>query len=173
MSVVLKRKYNFKGNYTEDQKELLQYMIDTFRLRIGDDDPERNILYKKTCRYSDEKIKQLLDTAMNDINGGQPRTNYDIFEFNSICDNDLVVNGAIVFALLREGLLQVANQVDYSDSGLSIGMFNKTQLYQSWYSQLLQLYLNDKAEWKRAVLPKSENSGFYSVASEFSYYWWV
>jgi hypothetical protein len=74
---------------------------------------------------------------------------------------------------MGEGLLQLRNQIDYSDSGLTIAMFNKTQLYQSWWGTLVQDYMRAKAAVKSAILPSSANSGFVGMGSEYSYrLWW-
>lgn len=171
MPITLVKKYNIKGNYTEKQKQILESLIQLFRISIADDDPEKNILNKKMAEYSDEKIIRLLDRAMNDINGGQPTTNISIFDFAKYWDNTLIVDGAVIFALMAEGILQLRNQVDFSDSGLSIGLFNKTQLYQGWVSFLLQNYINGKTEFKRAYLVRNEPI-FYGIESEYSNYWW-
>ena len=109
---------------------------------------------------------------MSDINGGQPRTTFTLWDFANNEDDTLIVDGAVVFAMIAEGILQVRNQVDFNDSGLSIGMFNKTQLYQGWASFLLQNYMQGKAEFKAAVAAKAQPSMFIGIGSEFGYYWW-
>lgn len=171
MPVVLKKKYKISGNYTDEQKSILESLIQLFRISVADDDPEKNILNKKMFQYSDDKIIRLLDRAMNDINGGEPATNFTIFNFAKYWDNTLIVDGAIVFALMAEGILQLRNQIDFNDSGLSVGLFNKAQMYQGWASFLLQNYMSGKAEFKQAYLIK-ETPTFYGIESEFSYYWW-
>lgn len=165
----MKRKYSITGNYTEEQKEVMQSLIDAFRISVSDDDPEKNILNKKTNSYSDDKIVRLLKRAMQDINSGQPLTTYSIFEFATIHDPSLIVDGAVVFALISEGLLQLRNQVNFNDSGLSIGLFDKTQLYQSWAGMLIQNYAAAKAEFKSSIIPKSQPSMFVGIGSEFAY----
>lgn len=172
MPIVMNKKYSIKGNYTEQQKAILEDLINNFRISIGDDDPEKNILNKKMSVYSDEKIVRLLERAMKDINGGQPRTTFSLWDFASHWDDTLIVDGAIVFALMAEGMLQLRNQVDFSDSGLSIAMFNKTQMYQGWASFLLQSYMQGKAELKAAVTAKAQPSMFIGIGSEFGYYEW-
>lgn len=171
MPLIMQKIYKINGNYTQEEKEILQNMIVEFRIRIADDDPEKNILNKKTQQYSDDKIIQFFKLALNDINGGIPKTNYTIFTLAQAGDDDLIIDGAIIFALMAEGFLQLRNQVDYSDSGLSIAMFNKTGIYQSWAGFLLQQYLGNKKEFKSSVIPRSYNSGFVGVSSEFGYRW--
>lgn len=172
MSVVMRKKYSIKGNYTDSEKETLEKLINLFRVSVNDDDPEKNILNKKTSAYSDEKIIRLLMRAMADINGGQPITTFTIFEFGASWDDTLIVDGAVVFSLMAEGILQLRNQVDFNDSGLSIGMFNKTQLYQGWSTFLLQNYMQAKADLKASIIAQGSPSMFHGIGSEFSYYWW-
>ena len=160
MPIVMQRQYVISGNYTAEQMAQLATYIDEFRLRIADDDAEKNILDGRQLKYTDDKIVQFLLVALNDLNGGIPKTNYTIFDFQPAIEDDLLIEGAIVFALIAEGLLQLKNQVDYSDSGLSIAMFNKTGAYQGWTQFFLQTYLQDKAEMKRTIIPRSSNSGF-------------
>lgn len=172
MPIIMNKKYAIKGNYTEQQKAILEDLITNFRLSIGDDNPEKNILNKKMSVYSDEQIIRFLNRALKDINGGQPRTTFTLWDFSSNWDSSLIIDGAMVFALMAEGMLQLRNQVDFNDSGLSIAMFNKTQMYQGWASFLLQSYMQGKAELKAAVTAKAEPSMFIGIGSEFSYYEW-
>lgn len=165
----MKKVYTIKGNYSEQEKEVFESLIELFRLSVCDDDPNKNILNKKAHEYTDERIIALLKRAMHDINGGFPTTSYSIYEFATQWDNTLIVDGAIVFALIGEGILQLRNQVNFNDSGLSIGMFDKTQLYQSWVSMLLQQYMQAKQEFKAAVTAKLQPSMFVGIGSEFSY----
>lgn len=169
MPIVMKKVYSIKGNYTDYQKAILQSLIEMFRLSVCDDNPDKNILNKKANEYTDERIIALLNRAMHDINGGQPLTNYNIFDFATQWDNTLIVDGAIVFALIGEGILQLRNQVNFNDSGLSIGLFDKTQLYQGWAGMLLQQYAQAKQEFKAAVTAKLQPSMFVGISSEFSY----
>lgn len=171
MSIIMKRVFNIKGDYNEYEKSVLQKLVDMFRLSIGDDDPERNILFKKTQMYSDDKILSLLFRAVSDLNGGVPQTTLTIFEIARDVDDSLIVDGAIIFALIAEGIVQTRNQLNYSDSGLQIGMFDKTQLYQGWISMLMSTYFQNKQAFKETVLTKHSNT-FYGIESEFSRYWW-
>lgn len=171
MPLIMKKIYQISGNYTDEEKGILQDMITGFRVRMSDDDPEKNILNKKKEQYSDNRIVKFLELAVKDVNDGYPRTNYSIFKLYQMGEDSLVVDGAIIFALMAEGMLQLRNQVDYNDSGLSIALFNKTGLYQSWAGLLLQQYMQDKAMFKSSIIPRSANSGFVGVSSEFGYRW--
>lgn len=171
MPIVMRKRCTITGNYTDKEKEVLTELIGLFRITMADDDPDKNILDKKTSHYSDEKIINLLNRAMADINGGSPVTNLTIFQLcNGEWDNTLLIDGAVVFALLGEGILQLRNQVNFNDSGLSIGLFDKTQLYQGWYGMMLQNYLNAKQTFKSNYLGRTQPSIFHGISSEFGIY---
>lgn len=169
MPVVLEKKYSIPNSYDAPTTELMKVLIDDFRLRISDDIPENNILNQKTLTYTDGVICQLYENALRDLNAGTPRTRYEMANFAQMFGESVLTLGAIVFALFREGMLQLKNQVDFSDSGLSIGMFNKFPQYQSVWGSILQTYLQEKADVKAAVIAKSPNAGFFGIASEYSY----
>jgi hypothetical protein len=161
------------GTFTTDQQAMIDSLITKFRIKMADDKPEANVLLGKIQAYSDQDIFYLLESSIDDINAEPPMTRYTLFSYQSICADQLVVDGAIVLAFLKEGVLQLRNQIDYSDSGLTIAMFNKTGAYQGWLSMWVQKYMQDKAKAKAGVIPKSNNSGFVGVGSEFAYrIWW-
>lgn len=168
MPVVLTKVYHITGDYTEKEKEVYKNLIDEFRLGIGDDIPEHNVLYNKMYQYSDNMIISLLNRAMRDCNNGYPKSNLSIVRFYEENAN-LLLLGATIFSLIREGIFQVRNQIDFNDSGLSIAMFNKTQLYQSWYGTLVQQYMQEKQMYKDSIIPSSEGAGFVGISSEFGY----
>lgn len=168
MPLPLVRKIDIKGNYTDKEKATLFELIEAFRVTMADDDSTKNILNEKKEAYTDNKIIALLKRGARDINGGQPRTNYTIFQLAQK-DSALLIDAAVIFALMSEGILQVRNQIDFSDSGLSIAMFNKTQIYQGWASFLLQTYLQNKSEFKNSVTVLDSNI-FQGIHSEFAYW---
>ena len=103
------------------------------------------------------------------MNNGIPRTNYTVEEFP---DDSLLVTGAMIQSFIAEGILQLRNQTDYSDAGLSVSMFNKTTGYQGWAGFLVQTYMQDKREFKRGVIARS-GGGFIGIRSQFSQDWGV
>ena len=163
--------YDINGNYTQSEKEMYKDIIDSVRLRIADDDPYKNVLNGYEEQISDGMIISLAKEATRDINSNVPRTKYST-EYIYSKDSELLIEGIMIFFLIHEGLLQTANQIDFNDNGLGIAMFNKTALYQSWYSSLLQLYLQHKQDWKDSIIPSSANSGFFGIQTEFGYRWY-
>ena len=171
MAVILSRIYNIPGVYSEDEKAMYQDIIDAVRLRIADDEPLRNILNKQQEKVTDGEIISLANEVGRDLNSGTPRTKYPLKQFYNM-DSNAVIMGIMIFWFIKEGLLQTANQTDFNDSGLTIQMFNKTPLYQSWYQTLLNPYLQAKQDIKDSIIPSSINSGFVGIHSEFGKYWY-
>lgn len=169
MPVILSKKYSISGQYTSEEIEIYKQIIDDVRLRVADDDPDLNVLNNKIQQYNDNIIIQLANMVLRDLNSGIPRTRYTIPQMWNTIDPGLLIDGIVVFSLLREGILQLRNQIDFNDSGLSISMFNKTGIYQSWYGMMLQDYLRKKADLKAAAIPRSANSGFLGIGTEFGY----
>ena len=172
MPITMKKIYHIAGDYTPEQLSTIKELIDEFRLRMADDNIEKNLLNCKKEYYTDNEIVSLLKVGLSDLNGGSPRTNYTLFNADAAIGNDLIVLSAMIFALMREGILQLRNQIDYSDSGLTIAMFNKTGAYQGWANFMLQMYMREKSEFKSSVIPNSANSGFVGITSEFGYGRW-
>lgn len=171
MAVILSRIYNIPGVYSEDEKAMYQDIIDAVRLRIADDEPLRNILNKQQEKVTDGEIISLANEVGRDLNSGTPRTKYPLKQFYNM-DSNVIIMGIMVFWFIKEGLLQTANQTDFNDSGLTIQMFNKTPLYQSWYQTLINPYLQAKQDIKDSIIPSSLNSGFVGIHSEFGKYWY-
>lgn len=135
---------------------------------LADDDGSKNILNRKMPQYNDTQLRFFLRRALSDANGGVPPTNYTLEQFP---DDGLILTAAVIFACIAEGILQLRNQTDYSDAGLSLSMFNKTGGYQGWAGFLLQSYTQDKTDFKRGIIASSPGAGFYGIRSQFSDDW--
>lgn len=169
MPIILEPMLNIKGNYTAEEKEMLNILISSFRVMVGDADKDKNILNMKNLTYTDDRIIQFLQQACDDVNVYTPMTRFSIFNIYQKSAIMLLVKGAVVFSLMAEGLLQLKNQVDYNDAGLSVSLFNKTGQYQSWYGTILQDYMMTKQQFKQSIIPSSYNAGFFGVSSQFGY----
>ena len=155
---------------SDTQASKLREYIGLFRTTIFDYDKEKNILLGEKLEFLDSEVYRFLKRATKDINSGAPRTKYTMFEID---DDDLLIDGAVIFSLIGKGLLQLRNQLSYSDGGLSVDMFNKTSGYSEWARMFLQMYMIDKQTFKASIIPNSYNAGFSSVGSEFGYYFGV
>lgn len=135
----------------EAERTKMIYLFDAFRTEINDADAELNILNNGEIENSNLKILKYFQRAIRDLNSGAPITQYTINDFP---DEGLLIDGAVIFYLIANGVLQMRNQLDYSDGGLAIGMFNKTGQYQSWAQFLLQAYQQNKMAFKQGVRNK-------------------
>jgi hypothetical protein len=167
MAVTLLKIYNLPSQYvTEAEKQTITDLIDDFRTRIYDFDSDSNILIGKVLRFTDSQVLRFLASGLKDVNRGTPKTTYTLLTFP---DESLLVLSSVIVSLIAEGMLQLRNQVDYSDSGFSMAKFNKTGGFQGWAGFELQTYMQDKREFKQSLLPSSYNAGFVSIDTEFSY----
>lgn len=148
------------------EREKMINLFDSFRTEIHDANAELNILNGGNLENTNSRILKYFQRAIRDLNSGTPITRYQIKDFP---DEGLLIDGAVIFYLIANGILQTRNQLDYSDGGLSVGMFNKTGQYQSWAQFLLQTYQQNKAAFKQGELARSFNAGFVGIGSEFGY----
>ena len=169
MPLIMFKTYQIPDKYSEEEKEIYKDLIDQFRTRIGDDIPEKNVLHNKALRYPDGKVVRFINTAISDINGfGIPFTHYTLNQMYGR-NPALMILGAMVNMCVSEGLFQAANGIDFSDSGLSIAMYNKTGIYQGWHGTLLQIYHMQIKDFKTGIIMSGPNAGFVGIGTEFGY----
>ena len=163
----------FLDQFTDTQKVRYTELAEMFRTSINDYDAEKNILAGKKLDLKDTEVYRYFKRAMADINKGAPPTDYTIFTFPKK-HHGLLIDAAFIFYCIANGVLQLRNQLDYNNAGLTVALFNKTGGYQQWASYMMQMYSMDKKEFKRSVIVDSPGAGFVGVGSEFGYYagWW-
>lgn len=142
--------------------------VTELRGMLSDTDGSKNILNHKLPQYSDTQLEFFISRGLKDVNSGLPATNYALEDFP---EDDLLVNAALIQVCIAEGFLQLRNQIDYNDAGLSISLFNKTSGYQSWAGFLLTTYLSDKDSFKKSIIGMQAGSGFLGIQSQFSSEW--
>lgn len=154
-----------------NSRKILKELINQFRTSLHDYDAEFNILNGKNLEFKDEEVMRYLLRGLSDLNKGSPATNYTLFNFPREY-RGLLVDGGVIFSLIGKGLLNLRNQVNYNDSGLSVNLFDKTGGFQSWGQFLIRMYMEDKKDFKTSVIPNSFGSGFAGIGSEFGYPGW-
>lgn len=102
-------------------------------------------------RWSDMQLLIYLQQAVADINAEPAHTAYLLDNFPEAW-KACVINGATIFALIAEGILQNGEQFSYSDNGISLSV-NLAQGYQSLAQMLLSGYTQLKKDIKRAMRP--------------------
>jgi hypothetical protein len=133
------------------------------------DSPELNRLIR-TFESTDEKLDLATALALSDFNDTPPLLGtYTVATFPSLY---LLIYGASINVLRSAGLLQSRNELAYSSGGVSVRIFDKTQLYQSWISQFMAEYEMKKRNFKIALnINSSLGSGIASEYSLLNYFW--
>lgn len=132
-------------------------LIQTLRVMLKDlpDDVNRTlgtlVEEDRGERWSDMQLLIYLQQAVADINAEPASTWYDLEGFPEHW-RAAVINGATIFALIGEGILQVGEQFSYSDNGISLSV-NLASGYQSMAQMLLAGYTQLKKDIKRAMRP--------------------
>lgn len=133
------------------QETAMTILTKRFRNRILDLDPLENIL-KGDLEFSDERIEGFIIEALYDINEAEPRRRQ--FTLQQFPKTALLLDGAMVMMLQARGLMHLRNQVSYNDAGLSVNLDDKSGYYAQWLGQLKASYVNDRAEFKRTLVPR-------------------
>jgi hypothetical protein len=133
------------------------------------DTPELNRLIRRQ-ESTPEKLDLALRLAIDDFNITPPLLgDITISNYPSLF---LLLYGASIQVLRSAGLLHSRNELVYSSGGVSVRIFDKTQLYQSWIAQFVAEYEQKKSNYKIAANVNSAMAA--GVSSEYgilSYFW--
>ena len=149
-------------------QEARERMRKALRLFLNDT-PELNRLIRRE-ESTDEKLDLAIDLAIDDFNITAPLlATYTDNTFPSLY---LMIYGASIQVLRSAGLLQSRNELAYSSGGVSVRIFDKTQLYQSWIAQFVAEYERKKQNFKISLnINSSLASGVASEYSILNYFW--
>lgn len=133
------------------------------------DTPELNRLIRRQ-ESTDAKLDLAMRLAIDDYNITPPMLGTTTIEnYPSLF---LLIYGSSIQVLRSAGLLHSRNELVYSSGGVSVRIFDKTQLYQSWIAQFVAEYEQKKANFKIAQnVNSSLASGVQSEYSILSYFW--
>lgn len=116
-------------------------------------------------------IEWAIDQTVEEYNLHPPHIGDVIFAtYPSVA---LLRMGTIINVLMSAGLLQTRNQLTYNDGGISVSIFNKTGLYQSWIRLFRERYDQQLLRIKRAKNAENAYGGVHSeylTASVHSYF---
>lgn len=133
------------------------------------DTPELNRLIRRE-ESTDDKLDLAMDLATDDYNITPPMLqNRTLATFPSLY---LLIYGSTIQVLRSAGILQSRNELAYSSGGVSVRIFDKTQLYQSWINQFVAEYERKKNNFKISLNINNAMAG--GVLSEYSllnYFW--
>jgi hypothetical protein len=126
-------------------KELAQERARRYLRLFLNDTPELNRLIRKQ-ESTDEKLDLAILLAIDDYQITSPPLGIvSIENFPSLW---LLLYGATIQVLRSAGLLQSRNELVYQAGNVSVRIFDKTQLYQSWIAQFVQEYEHKKLNFK-------------------------
>ena len=146
-------------------KELKQQEARRLLRLFLNDTVELNRLIRRS-ESSDEKLDLALQLAIDDYNiTPPPLGNSDIVNFPSLY---LLLYGATIQVLRSAGLLHARNDVIYNSGGLTVRLWDKTQLYQSWIRDFVTEY-----ERKKLTLKISQNINASLASGVISEYWTI
>ena len=135
------------------------------------DTPELNRLIRRQ-ESNDEKLDLAIRLAIDDYNiTAPPLAGVTVGNFPSIW---LLIYGSVIQVLRSNGLLQSRNELVYSSGGVSVRIFDKTQLYQSWIAQFFADYETKKKHFKISSNVTSAMLAGIGVNSEYehlAHYW--
>lgn len=149
------------------QEELKQQEARRLLRLFLNDTAELNRLIRQEESNS-EKLDLAIRLTVDDWNITPPLLDtVSITTFPSIY---LLIHGAAIQTLKSAGILHSRNQLDYSSGGITVRMFDKTQLYQSWIVQFYQDYEIKKVNYKKFWNIESSWPG--GVDSEYQQIYW-
>jgi len=145
-------------------KELALEKVRKYLRLFLNDTPELNRLIRKQ-ESTDEKLDLCILLAVDDYNITSPPLGFNLVEdFPSMW---LLIYGATIQVLRSAGLLHSRNELLYQSGNVSVRIFDKTQLYQSWINQFAQDYETKKRNFKISQNIES-TLGEGGVRSEYS-----
>ena len=153
------------GTVAEQNRDTLRRALRLFL----NDTPELNRLIRRQ-ESTDQKIDLAIDLAIDDYNITTPLLQvHTIADFPSLF---LLIYGAAIQLLRSNGILQSRNELTYSSGGVSVRIFDKTQLYQSWIAQFVSEYERKKNNFKISLnINGAMGAGIGSEYGILNYFW--
>lgn len=147
---------------TQEGKEKQQEARRFLRIFLNDT-PELNRLIRRQ-ESDDDKLDLALMLAIDDYDITPPLLGQTTIEnYPSLF---LLLYGGAIQVLRSAGILQSRNELVYSSGGVSVRIFDKTQLYQSWIAQFVAEYEKKKQNYKISV--NINNALGSGVSSEYA-----
>lgn len=149
--------------------ELKQQEVRRLLRLFLNDTPELNRLIRRE-ESTDEKLDLAIRLALDDYTITPPNLGTTtILNYPSLY---LLIYGATIQTLRSAGLLQSRNELVYSSGGVSVRIFDKTQLYQSWIVQFVAEYEQKKQNQKISQnIQASLGAGVDSEYAVLLYFW--
>ena len=156
MAIILESFDEFQSSPMTDRERELLHTLRTM-LKDLDHDVYRSlntlVEEQRGERWSDAQLLIYINQAISDINAEPPHTSYDLSNFPEAYKS-CVINGAMIFALIAESIIQTGENFSYSDNGISLSI-NQSTGYQGLAQMLLSGYTQLKKDIKRAMRPSA------------------
>jgi len=146
--------------------DVFNSFVQTVRLYMRDY-PELNRLVKGE-EHSSRMIAWAIMDMLSDFAGTPPNLGYFTLEmmlqrhYQSFC-----LRGTVISLLQSAAILQMRNQLNFSDGGISVGVSDKAPQYLQFMSQLQQKYEQEKVQRKVALNIEAAMGDAGGVHSEY------
>lgn len=100
----------------------------------------------RTIAFTAMDVAIYIENALRDFNATTPSTDIKLENINHIY-KEVLVQGAIIQAIIAQGLLAVDQDFQYNDNGIALTIDHNSKLI-GWYQQLLQGYVAKKQQYK-------------------------
>ncbi len=97
---------------------------------------------------SDRLIAWAVIDTLDDISNTPPMLGF--FSVDTFPYKHLLLRGTVIAILESVGLLQMRNQISYSDGGISVQASDKAPMIMQWISMLRTMYEQKKKDFKMA-----------------------
>ncbi len=128
--------------------------------RFVRDYPELNRLLRAQ-EHSLEDIDLALDLTVAEYNAKLPPIG-DV-TIDTYPNLWLLLHGGAVHLIRSAGILQARNRLPYSSGGISVRMFDKTEIYMQWVREFIQDYSHTLSESKLSVNLQGGWGGVHSA----------
>lgn len=104
----------------------------------------------KTIAFNPVDVAEYVANAVRDFNAASPTTAIALENFDGIFGiyKEVIILGAVLQALIAQGLLAVDQDFMYNDNGISLSIDHSAKL-QSWYTTLMAQYVAKKNQYKK------------------------
>jgi len=134
------------ADVSEAQKDLAKF-VSTLRQYLRDF-PELNRLIDGQ-ETSDRMLAWAVIDALDDFNNSPPHIG--VFTVSNFPYRSLLLRGSVIAVLESVGLLQMRNQMQYSDGGITVSVSDKAPMIMQWISMLQSTYETKKMNYKMSM----------------------
>lgn len=126
-------------------------LIMGLRKRLGDNRPDRYQFSDKVEKWDDDELLEFLMDSVDDFNLETPLTYFSLETCPDIM-RGIILEGAFIYSLIRQGVLESNEKFSYSDHGLSLTL-DKYVGYNAVWNTLLAAHIERRRRVKRQLQP--------------------